>query len=481
MVVRFAGMKFNRSRLDAYRLLHEGQTTLAHMENAGIKIDTNYLRKSIDNIDKVIKTRHRELLDNNPDVVEAWRRRYGKNTNMDSGDQIGTIFYKDLGYESKNKTATGKFKTNIEALSKIDHPFIRGYLEIKKLKTATGTFLNGLRNELTSDGFVHPLFHLHFVVTYRSSSSDPNFQNLPSRNYEIMQLVKRCFISRFKNGHIVERDFKAVEVAVAACYHKDPTMLQYLKDGFDLHLDMGSQIFLCKKSQVPKKARYEAKNKFVFPQFYGSFYVDCARNIWDACLNNPFDIEGVPVFEWLKKHGIKKLGLCDEKTSPKKGTFEKHIKDIEEHFWNNRFPVYTQWKRDWYNAYKQNGLIPFYTGFLVEAINRRNEVINYPIQGSAFHCTLWSACEIRKKLKKYKMKSILIGQVHDSLIGDSPENELQDFLDISEEVTSKGLKKHWDWIITPIGTEVEVAPAGKSWADKQPWEKKDVWRPVLNH
>jgi DNA polymerase I-like protein with 3'-5' exonuclease and polymerase domains len=122
-------------------------------------------------------------------------------------------------------------------------------------------------------------------------------------------------------------------------------------------------------------------------------------------------------------------------------------------------------------------MIPSFTGFTAEGVHRRNEVINYPVQGNAFHCLLWSLIETMKALRKYKMKSVVIGQIHDSMISDVPDNELQDYLNITEEITAVKLRKHWDWINVPVGTEVEVSPAGGSWADKGEWSKNKhgIW------
>jgi DNA polymerase I-like protein with 3'-5' exonuclease and polymerase domains len=182
----------------------------------------------------------------------------------------------------------------------------------------------------------------------------------------------------------------------------------------------------------------------------------------------------------LAKKGVHKLGKCDPEYDPVPGTFEYHIWEVERRFWNKRFPVYAQWKKDWYNAYLEKGYFLTHTGFKIGGDFRRNQVINYPVQGSAFHCLLMSIILVNKELAKYKMKSKLCIQIHDSMTGDVPNDEVQDFLDITNEVMTKKVPAMWDWINIPLDAEAEVTPAGGSWADKKVWEKNDsgLWVPT---
>jgi len=477
-----AGIKFKATREDALALFHRGGRALARVEANGVKIDTKYLNRTRKDTAKEVEDRSKKLLDHK-DVIKPWKRRFGHKFNIGSGDQIGMVFFKDLGFPDGGKTATGKFKTDEKTLRKIQHPFIEDYFEIKDLQSDLRTFLNGIAEELTPDGFIHPNQNLNLARTYRSSNDSPNFQALPVRKPKRARRIRQCIVSRFKNGRIVDRDFKAAEVFVALCYHKDPTMYKYLKEGRDLHLDMAAQIYKCPADLVSKKARYCAKNMFVFPQFYGDYYIHCATNLWEAIDAHKLSVnagEDIPMREWLRQWHIKKLGKCDPEQSPRAGTFEYHLKRIEDHFWNKRFPVYTAWKRRWYEAYKDTGIIPFFTGFVVDSIHSRNDVINYPVQGAAFHCLLWCLIETVKALRKYKMKSVVMAQIHDSMIGDCPDDEVQDYLDITEEIVTVKLTKAFDWLILPIGTEVEVTPAGASWADKSEWRKnkKGLWCPA---
>lgn len=453
----------------AYRLLHDGSIALSQVEAAGFRVDTTRLAANIADTDKQIKETE-ALLRKDP-VHRLWVRRFGDRTNLGSREQLGTIIFgkekdgkiveKGLGY-----TRQPGVRANDEAA--FDHiedlPFLDNYLSLEKLKRARTTFLGGIDREVV-DGYLHPNYNLNIPQTYRSSADNPNSQNWPIRNPEIAKLIRSNFIAR--DGHVlVEIDFSGVEVRVAACYHKDPTMLSYINDPTkDMHRDMAMQIFKLPIDQVTKEIRHLAKNRFVFPEFYGSDYISCAPALWKGV--NLTTASGMLLRDHLADQGFESLGECDRKQDPRPGTFEKHIKAIDKHFWQTRFPVYTKWKRQWFDQYLDRGWFEMKTGFVVHALHSRNDVINYPVQGSAFHCLLWSLIKLVNWLNKHKMRSCIVGQIHDSIIADVHIDELEDFLHTAHHVMTVMLRKAWKWIITPIEVEMEAAPEGGSWYDKK--------------
>ncbi len=453
-------------RQEGYELLHDGLIELSRIEANGIRIDMDLIastRKDLSNRIFEIKIDLEK-----DDVWKRWRRRYGTEAKFSKRDQLAYVFYTELKFPSILKTEKGKPSTNDEALQLIDHPFISPYLRMLKYEKALGTFLNGIEREII-DGRLHPTFNLHTVQTYRSSSTDPNFQNLPVRDKEISKIIRSLFIPSSASRVIVENDFKGIEVSVSACYHKDPNFISYITTpGKDMHRDMAAQIYCLKPSEVSKDARYGAKNKFVFPQFYGDYYVACAKNCWEwinkGKLTGP---DGKPLTEHLISKGINRLGACDPEQEPVSGTFEKHVQDVEDDFWNNRFMQYGKWRKDWYHAYLNKGYFDLLTGFRIHGAFRRNAVTNYAVQGSAFHCLLWSLIQINRALRKYNMKSMVVGQIHDSLIGDVRIDELSDYLCLVEEVTTVKLRKHYDWLVVPLEIEYEICPPGGTWHDKQ--------------
>ncbi len=161
------------------------------------------------------------------------------------------------------------------------------------------------------------------------------------------------------------------------------------------------------------------------------------------------------------------MGACDPEVEPRKGTFERHLKDVEDDFWNNRFMEYGKWRKAFYRAYMDKGYFDIHTGFRVHGSFSRNSVTNYPVQGSAFHCLLWSLIQVNQRLAKYGMKSQVVGQIHDSLIGDVVIEELQQYLEIVEQVATVELRQHFPWLIVPLEIEYEIAPDGGNWHQKR--------------
>ena len=451
----------------AYKLIHDGCIALAEVEANGIRIDTDYLHRAIDETTKEIRTSEKNLLQH--DIGKRWKKKYGSRFKWDAGDQLGDILFNEMGYKPAAYTEkTHKPKTDEESLKSTGLEFVDNYITMKKLRKAKSTYLIGNLRE-TVNGFMHPFFDLHTAVSYRGSSSAPNFQNQPVRDPIIAKLVRQAFIAR-KGNRLIEIDWKGAEISGATCYHHDPKMIKYLENPkLDMHRDLAAQIYMIKKKEVYKAIRDCGKGMFIFAQFYGDYYLHCAEGLWEAIdtfeLHTP---DGVGLKEHLKSKGIKKLGKCDPKQYPKKGTFERHLKEVENDFWNNRFEVYQQWKWDWWNLYQDQGYLDTLTGFrLGGSLMNRKQAVNYPIQGTAFHWLLWSLIRIQKLLRKYKMKSLIIGQIHDSIVGDIPERETKDYLKIVKQVITEDIFKHWKWICVPLNVEAEMTPVNGNWYQKE--------------
>lgn len=458
-------MQVNPVSAKGYKLLHDGVVELARVEANGMRVDLQHLRTARKYCQEEIRRIRAELTSS--DVWKKWKRVYGPNSNLTSDDQLAHIFFDVLGYQPSSYTARGKPSTTAESLSSIDHPFIAQYARLAKLDKAEGTYLKGIERETMGDR-IHPVFNLHTAATYRSSSDTPNFQNFPVRDEWIAELIRRCFIPS-PGCVITENDFKGVEVSVSACYHKDENFISYITTpGKDMHRDMAAQLYMMEPEQVSKKARYGAKNKFVFPQFYGDFYVSCAKALWEWAIKGELEgPNGESMLDWLKSNGISTLGTCDPSEKPIQGTFEYHVMQVENDFWNNRFGGYGQWRKEWYSAYQREGYFDLLSGFRISGDMRRNAVVNYPVQGSAFHCLLWSLCRVNKLLRKYKMKSMIVGQIHDSMVGDVRIDELKDYMEIVEQVTTVDVLKAFRWLIIPLEIEYEICPPGGNWFEKQ--------------
>lgn len=450
----------------AYQLFHEGSLMLARMEANGIRVDMKRLDEQTELVSHKIETLQKELVED--PVFAKWKEHYRSKTNLGSRRQLAYVTEQILGYEITSRTKSGEAAASAEALQDVDHPFVKKYLRVEQYKKCRSTYLNGIRQE-THAGYLHPIYNLHLVETYRGSCDHVNFQNIPIRDPEIGELIRKCFVPR-EGRVMVEIDYGALEFVVAANFWKDRLMLEYASDPKkDIHGDSAAKLFLCPRDQVSKPMRAFAKNQFVFPILYGSYYISCARDLWDTChrmglkLNN-----GTSVLDHLKSKGITKLGRCNAKFKPDHDSFERVVRDCEDNF-NEMFPTFRDQKEIWWARYQQNGYFDLMTGFRVRGSYSRNFLMNCPIQGPGFHCLLWSLIEAQKEIDRSKMGTLLIGQIHDCALGDTPRSELQQFLDLVKDIMTNRLRKHWDWIRAPMKVEVDVVPENKTWHDKAPY------------
>lgn len=468
---------FKPASPEAYRLLHEGAIALSAIEENGFAIDVGRLDQEITQARGRIKAMEEELW--STDIGKAWRKQFGNQANLGSRDEMAHTLFRVLGYNhpaGQQPPSKGQsWKMDEYVLEDLNLPFCDRYMELEGQKKLLKTYLLGVRSEVV-DGLLHAFVNLNTVETYRSSSSDPNLQNLPIRDPIMGGPIRRCFIPRHRRHKIIEIDMVGAEVRVAAAYHLDPTMLKYIIDGYDMHRDMAAECYMLPRDAVPKAVRQQAKALFVFAQFYGDYYLSCADSLWDAIKRHKLvGNDGASLYEHLRAQGIRELGTCYANSrdggkagNPRPGTFEHHIKKVEDRFWGQRFPVYDQWRRDWWDAYCRNGGFHTHTGFAVHGVYSRNQVINSPVQGSAFHCLLWVMIEANKELHRRKMRSRITMQIHDSIVGDVHEDEQDEYIGIVTTLMRKTLPETWDWIATPLEVEVEASEAGGSWHDKKP-------------
>ncbi len=481
---------------DAVELFHEGTLLFSEMESHGMRIDEGYLKLQLDIVREQIKDLEANLKDD--EVWELWKKRYGAKANLGSVTQLAEILFKTLGYKCTSVTEkTGRMKADEAAILAVPLDFCKDYISLKKLWKCRALLLEIQRE--TVNGYIHPFFNLAGgwqvdkkggAETYRGSSNSPNFNNMPIRNQTIGKIIRRCFIAP-DGYHLCEPDYSGIEVRVAACYNKDPVLIKYIKDPTtDMHRDTAADLFFLsqdflkeQKDWAKKGVRDWAKNRFVFPEFYGSVFFQCAPNIWEAVLERDRAGELVPgkqytLREHLRKNGIQSLGDCIPNEPPAKGTFEWHVQKVEKSFWNERFIVYTQWKKKWWDSYVKHGGFTTLTGFCIHGVYKRNYVINCPVQGSAFHCLLLAGILLNKWLKKHRMKSYICYEIHDSLGLCIYRKELQDVLNRIEYIMTVVVPKMWNWIIVPLSIEIDVCDLGASWFEKRQWTKQgDKWAP----
>jgi DNA polymerase I-like protein with 3'-5' exonuclease and polymerase domains len=462
--------------LDGYNLLHEGTRLFADMSHTGVCVDVPYLERLRDSILPQRIEYWLEELQQYPEI-KKWKKREGAKWSPESDAQVKRLLYKQL----KCKPPRGDYKTDKTTIAALNLDFADALLNYRKFKNCLSTFVMNLIKE-QAHGYIHADMSLIFPVSYRGSCKMPNLQNNPSRDDVLAKMIKSCFIPR--NGRqFDEYDFKAMEVCLSAAYHLDPNMIAYLTDPTkDMHWDVAQKVYCLEQwgksdwadQSMFGKIRYNGKNGFVFPQFYGSWWKDCAYNMWQA-VDELYAPTGITLREHLVNIGIDCLGelynddrgrLCADK-----GTFYQHMKDVEHDFWDKTFPVYNQWKQDSYKQYCETGEVHYKTGLRVRDILGRNDCNNYNIQGTAFQVLLKTLIETTKKIKRNKVEADFVLQVHDSGLNDhTPEaREIVDgyLLDVIKEE----IPREWDWLCVPLTLEVKRGFVGGSWYDTKNEEK----------
>lgn len=458
-------MTTNPRSESAMTLLMEGVLALSRAEQTGIRVDIEYIERKVVHLKRKI-----ERADNvfkNSQFFKDWQTSTKGKVNVGSHAQLGKYLYEVKGYEPVKFTNTGRGSTDEESLLMLNIPELNALLEKSKIKKLIDV-LEGFYKEQVN-GVLHTNFNLHLVVSYRSSSDSPNFQNIPRRDEDSMQTCRKALYP-IKGHQFIEVDLGSAEVRIAACYHKDETMLKYINDPTtDMHTDMAQQIFVVDDfdKNVPEHylLRQAAKNSFVFPEFYGDYYKNCAEGLatqWGK----------LPQRKWKAGEGVKMpVGTLSDHLMNKGiksyNSFVEHLKMIEKDFWGNRFPEYADWKEMWWGMYKKYGYVDLLTGFRCQGVMDKKQTINYPVQGAAFHCMLWALIQIDKLIIKNNWNSRIIGQVHDSILFSMDPDEKDMLCEVIRKVFTIDLPNEWKWLIVPIEIDFEGGEVDEPWSEKK--------------
>ena len=441
------------ARLTGFRMFIEGTQTLAKIHQNGMRIDAEQLEIETSRLTKRMNKLELKIREQ-PEAtkwVGTGKDKYAE-FNFNSHTQLARLLYEILDFKKPRKGG----KTDEKALKKLSNPFTDMILQYRKYKKIRDTYLAQYRRE-TVDGIIHPFFNLHLVSTFRSSSDSPNFQNIPKRDLQTKSMVRSLFLPQ-KGCRLVEWDYKGVEVCISACYHQDPVMIKYITDPTtDMHRDTARDLFM--KSEVTKHERYVAKNGFVFPSFYGSTARPQGRDEIGIITQNLWDEVHQETRDHLQASGIDSIQ-----------DFQKHVEEIEKRFWDERFKIYSEWKRKTYQDYRKKGYVDLKTGFRCYGPLKFTEVTNYPIQGSAFHVLLWSLNQVLGPIQGISGRSTIIGQIHDAVVGSiHPEDEAEADRLMNLWGTEK-VRELWPWIIVPLKIEKERSPVDGTWDEMEECE-----------
>jgi DNA polymerase I-like protein with 3'-5' exonuclease and polymerase domains/uracil-DNA glycosylase len=441
--------------LSGYNFFIEGQHALYESTMNGMVLDEAEMQKQKVRLTKMVEPLYNEIM-NNDLVVKQWDGGYKFSPKSDYDVRI--LLYKILKLEVVKRTDKNEPSVDEEALEyyKSKHDIIPALLEFRRWSKALNTYIGQYERE-NNNGRLHAFYGLNRVATFRGNSNSPNLQNTPIRDKEVMNVIR--VLLKAKKGHkFIEYDYKANEVGGAASISGDPNLIRYVSDpSSDMHRDISTQLYLLPPEQVNGTLRNLTKGPFVFATFYGSYWELTAKSLWDGLhVKDPVKTFGLDVIAHLKQKGIKTYKQ-----------WEEHVKENERILWEERFPVYQEWRRDTFDFFCKKGYVDYPNGFRYYGPATKNEVLNAPVQGPSFHCMLWSFTKTTNDLLDKKMNSCLMGQVHDSILAsvDPAEEAWMDRL-IYENGTQR-VREFYPWIKVPLMIEKAATGVDEPWSMKK--------------
>ena len=371
--------EFTEGQQRANEFFIECLAALRDLQNNGTIIDVSYYEKLFIELEEKIKEIEDEL--NNSKDAERYLLRYKDPFNYKSPTVLKRILFEMNNVEPVKITGKGNASVDEEALSKLDYWMCPLITNVRKLEKLKGTYIKQyLRHQV--DGVVYPNFQLHIPTSFRSSCSDPNVQNTPKRKPEARKMIRSGIIPP-KGWKVFEVDGSGMEVSTSAMYHKDPVFMQYLTTpGTDMHRDNTCDLWMIDATEVTKMLRFFGKNMWTFAQFYGDYFGSCGVNLWKTCIEeeNMQLANGVFLRDHMEELGITEMGKM-YKGQPTSGSFLEHCKKVEDKMWNEKFSVYTQWKKDINDFYNEHGHTESLFGFIYDGYMDRKQTTNYLIQG----------------------------------------------------------------------------------------------------
>ena len=357
---------------------------LGDMEYSGIMVDKAVLNE----LDLEIK----ELIS---DAEKKIFSLAGEEFNINSPKQLGVILFEKLGLPVVKKTKTG-YSTNAEVLEKLmdEHEIIRlisDYRTVVKLKS---TYIDGLNSVINEkDGRIHSTFNQTIASTGRISSTDPNLQNIPVRT-NIGRNIRKVFIS--ENGKkLVDADYSQVELRVLAHMSGDENMIEAFSSGEDIHRKTASQVFNVSLDDVTPELRSAAK-AVNFGIIYGKSDFGLAKDL---------NISLAKAKDYINSY----FGKYDKI----KGFMDEIVANAE----RTGYSTTMLNRRRYIPEIKSNNFIDKNRG--------KRAAMNAPIQGSAADIIKIAMVNVHNRLFEEGLKSKLILQVHDELIVEAVEDELE--------------------------------------------------------
>ncbi|MFN5168837.1 MAG: DNA polymerase I [Cyclobacteriaceae bacterium] len=394
-------------------------SVLADMEYEGVKVDEGTLKWMSEALKKDSDKVQKEIF-----LVA------GTEFNIGSPKQLGEILFDKLKLLDKaKKTKTGQYATGEEVLIKLadEHEIAKKILEFREYEKLRSTYVDALPRMISRfDGRIHSDFRQAVAATGRLSSNNPNLQNIPIRTEKGRQ-IRSAFVARGGDFLFMSADYSQIELRIAASFAKDATMIEAFRNKRDIHATTAAKVFKVALEKVTPDQRRKAK-EVNFGILYGSTAFGLSQNL-----------------------GISKTEATEI---------------IDSYF--REFPGIKRYMDDSINFAREKEYVETVLGRrrYLRDINSRNmttrgfaerNAINAPIQGSAADIIKIAMVNIHRWIKQEKLRSRMILQVHDELIFDVHQEEV----DLVKPKIME-LMKHAVTLEVPMEVEVGI---GKNWLE----------------
>lgn len=390
-------------------------SVLASMEIEGVRVDTKVLDEMGDNINKKLDELTSEIYN-----------YAGEEFNVQSPKQLGEILFEklEIPYPKKKKTS---YSTAREILNKIVdyHPIVEKIIEHRTLNKIYTTYIVGIKNCVKEDGKLHTIYTQTLTRTGRLSSIEPNLQNIPIR-YKEGKEIRKAFIPE-EDSVFLSSDYSQIELRMFAHMSGEQNLIDAFKHHLDIHTKTAMDIYHVSKDEVTKNMRRDAK-AVNFGIIYGISSFGLAEDLGvDIKTAKKFLDNYLETFPGIKNYMDKVI----------KDAYEKgYVKTIM-----NR-------KRKIDELYNTNHMIK---------VQGERMALNTPVQGSSADILKKAMIDIYNEFNRLNLKSKMILQVHDELIFNVKNDELEKVKEIVINFMENAYKLN-----VPLEVDVEI---GKNWYD----------------
>lgn len=386
---------------------------LADMEINGFKFECDKLNEMTKEVEEKLNILEREIFDLS-----------GQKFNISSPKQLAKVLFTDMQIDRDKKLKHPKTDNKTLQNYRETEPIIDKVLEYRNIKKLYNTYLITLGDYVLSDGKIHTIFNQTLTRTGRLSSSEPNLQNIPARE-EYGKKVRYAFVP--SNDLIFSADYSQIELRLLAHISGSPELIEAFKNDADIHTKVAADIYGISESEVTKHMRSTAK-AVIFGIVYG---------ISGFGLGSNLHISSKEAKDFINKYYELYPGV------------KKYMDDIVKEAYD-KGEVKTMFGR----IRKINELKD--SNFLIRSSGERM-ALNTPIQGSSADIMKLAMIEVYKKLQENNLESKMILQIHDEIIIDAKENEI----DILKKIVKDAMENIVE-LKVPLKVEINI---GKNWFD----------------